>query len=316
MTALFCSECLRAMDADDFFIWLGLAMAASVIGLYFAYRYFKRCRLIEDMPTSKVRSASQGYTELIGFAQVQDQHLSAPLTGRDCLWWRFEIEKYQSSGKSSHWVTVEKGASDTPFFFRDTTGQCRIDPKGAEINPHHRSIWYGSSRRPTKAPPIDRHSGLLSLSGMSFGRRYRYTEHLIRDGDPLYALGHFQTNKNGSRLAAIEEVSANILRHWKLDYQALLTAWDSNGDGELDVHEWQAVRKAAEKEARTQQRKVSAQAPTHSLSKPVANGLPFIIGADAQESLVRKFRHRAAGCAIGFLVAGAMATWMISSRLG
>ena len=85
--------------------WLFLAffISASLLLLYQAFDNLKKARIIEDVPTSKIRSAHQGYVELTGVSRSQDHNLlSAPLTGTRCLWFDYRIERYKG-GKNSRW---------------------------------------------------------------------------------------------------------------------------------------------------------------------------------------------------------------------
>jgi len=312
-TALFCADCIRAMPSPEFGLWLALAAGISLFSLKKSHGRFKRARLIEDMPTSKIRSASQGYTELVGVAVQQGNPQLAPLSNTLCLWWRYTIEKYQRSGKSSHWATVEKRACSQPFHLQDSTGICAIDPDGADIRCKHRHLWYGSTRRPLGTPELGGRAN--SMFSIGLGRRYRYTEYLILEGDPIYALGEFVSDSTGQRTLSPQALSGDILRSWKADYPALLERFDRNDDGELDMKEWRAVRDAALREARRQQAELSQQPLEHLLAKPRHGGLPFIIGSDEQQHLSSHFRRAAALYSGGFLLAGSLASWLISSRL-
>ena len=324
IATLFCSDCVRSMSNWDFAIWLSIASIATLFCLRYCHRTFKRARLIEDMPTSKIRSASQGYTELIGVAELQGNPQLAPLSNTLCLWWRYTIEKYQSSGKSSHWVTVDKKSCSQSFYIKDATGNCRVEPQGAEISCKHRHVWHGNTRRPIGEPKNikqTRNSGFLSLNttsvsfgGIGFGRRYRYTEYLILEGDPLYTLGHFETDSSGKRTLTPKQLTGNILNEWKQDFPALLNKFDQNNDGELDLKEWQLVRKAALKEAKLRQSQLANEPAEHVLTQPQHKGLPFIIGSTEQGHLSRRFRRQAFFYALGFLVAGVLSCWLISSR--
>ncbi|TNE75926.1 MAG: hypothetical protein EP334_09425 [Gammaproteobacteria bacterium] len=317
ISALFCADCIRAMPGAEFSLWLAIAVGASLFSLKKGHGRFKHARLIEDMPTSKIRSASQGYTELVGVATRQGNPQLAPLSNTLCLWWRYTIEKYQSSGKSSHWVTIEKRACSQPFFLQDSTGICQVDPEGADISCKHRHVWYGSTRRPVGTPkPGSFYSGFFNLkANLSFGRRYRYTEYLVMEGDPIYALGEFISDSTGQRTLSPQQLSGDILRAWKADFPALLVKFDHNGDGELDMREWQMVQDAALREARRKQRELSQQPQQHLLAKPRHKGLPFIIGSGEQHQLSSRFRRAALLYAGGFLLLGALASWLLSSRL-
>jgi len=324
IASLFCSECIQSMPTWDFIIWIGLAGFGTFFSLRKCHRLFKRSRLIEDMPTSRIRSASQGYSELIGVAELQGNPRLAPLTNTLCLWWRYTIEKYQSSGKSNHWVTVEKRSSEQPFHLKDSTGLCQIDPSGAEISCRHQRIWHGSTRRPTGSIPditntsskdmISMASTRISIGGLTFGRRYRYTEHVILEGDPLYTLGHFESDATGKRTLHPKQLIGNILSEWKQDFPTLLEQFDRDGDGELDLEEWKLVRQAASEEANTRQLTQANEPVEHLLSKPTHEGLPFIISSTEQTQLSRRFRRNSFFYAIGFLLAGSLSCWLLTSR--
>ncbi|HLS98021.1 MAG: GIDE domain-containing protein [Porticoccaceae bacterium] len=314
MEEFFCGPCLAAMPAGKFYMGLALASGAALIGLHQALRGLFKARLIEDIPTSRIRSASQGYVELIGLASGRGSTLASPLTASPCLWWRYTIERLERSGKSRRWRVVEKGHSEAPFFLDDGSGLCRIEPAGAEVSCLHRKRWEGSARKPGAAASAN--TGLIAALGRlaSLGERYRYTEHLIRDGDPLYVLGHFESDATGARLLTIDQAAGRLIRQWKTDFPQLLVRFDGDGNGVLDSGEWQAVTAAARQAATREQRDGAAAPPDHSLRAPEDGGLPYLIGSHAQEQLARQFRWRAGGFALLFVAALGMAAWLVAGR--
>ena len=105
-----------------------LAVAAFVAGL----TGLRRVRHIEDVPTARVRSAPQGYVELIGRAHAMDgEPIIAPLSQTPCCWYRFRVER--ADGKD--WRTVDSGVSDGIFLLRDETGECVVDPRVPRSRP-------------------------------------------------------------------------------------------------------------------------------------------------------------------------------------
>ncbi len=315
---LLCRECIATADAGEFLFWLALFVALGLMCLYRGYRSFRFKRLVEDMPTSKIRSASQGYTELVGVAEVISRPQTAPLSGEPCVWWRYKVERYQRSRRAGFWVAVDSDASTHPFYLDDGTGQCLIDPEDADINCRHVKTWYGNTRRPLRKPiHYDGSRVVLTtvMSRVSFGNRYRYTEYQIRDGDPLYTLGHFATDSRGQRSVTARELSGDILREWKLDYPSLLARFDSDGNGELDLQEWRQVTQAAREQAEAERRELLSHPQEHAMVKP-HGGLPFIIGSHSQVRLISRFYRRALFFSAGFLVTGSLATWLLAARLG
>ena len=76
------------MDAGEWLQLLLLSLAASIGGLIWGFRSWRRSRLIEDTPLSRVRSATQGYVELGGRARLMPgPPILAPLTLQSCTWW-------------------------------------------------------------------------------------------------------------------------------------------------------------------------------------------------------------------------------------
>ncbi|PVV25981.1 MAG: hypothetical protein B6D79_07685, partial [gamma proteobacterium symbiont of Ctena orbiculata] len=115
-----------------FWSWTLLLTVLTLIALYFTFRNLHRARLIEDTPTSLIRSAPQGYVELVGeAAMMAGEPVLAPLSGMPCCWWRYKIEKKGDKG----WRGVRSGKSDSLFLLKDATGECILDPEGANISP-------------------------------------------------------------------------------------------------------------------------------------------------------------------------------------
>ena len=86
-------------------------------------------------------------------------------------------------------------------------------------------------------------------------------------------------------------------------------------NGELDLREWQVVREAALGKAHEQQAAAAGAPPDHLLSQPEHSGLPFIVSSAEQAHLSTGFRRGALAYAAGFLLAGMLATWLMTSRL-
>ena len=84
------------------FAILALALVVLTgVGFFVWKKSFQHARVMEDMPTSKVRSAAQGFVELAGVQHPLDATpLLAPLTHHPCTWWSYVIEKKQRSSSS------------------------------------------------------------------------------------------------------------------------------------------------------------------------------------------------------------------------
>ncbi|MGA7799537.1 MAG: GIDE domain-containing protein [Gammaproteobacteria bacterium] len=304
---------VRGLDAAEFALLLAVLTALALAAFFFIWRNLRRARIIEDTPTARVRSAAQGYVELEGSARLLDgPSIRAPLTGAECLWWRFKVERRESAVDSrgrrfTSWTTLHCGESDDLFLFDDGTGTCVVDPHGADVVPGVRQVWYGSSEWPRLGPRTG--TGLLGAIGGS----YRYTEERLMPGK-LYALGWFRTLANAD-LSLGEEVSA-LLRQWKLDGRRLLRRFDANGDGAIDAEEWEAARAAALDQIQAERREEAREPATNTLVKPEESRYPFILAGTPQGELTRRYRLRAAAALTVQALAIVLLLWVIAVRHG
>lgn len=298
------------MDGDlfGFFVALAFALGAALGGGWWSLRRWSQARHLLDTPTSKIRSAAQGYVEFYGVLEEQPEALvRGPLTSKPCLWWRFRIEEHQSSGKKRSWRTVESGSSEAWLRMSDGTGECLIDPRGAEVHPAIREVWQGSLRHPLGPA----RTGLLGF--LSSGKRYRYTEERLQAGQPLYAIGDFRTQGGGGQGLDLHAAQGHVIREWKGDYAGLLQRFDGDGNGRLDEGEWQRVRLAAQLEAEDRHRRASHAPVRHQLARP-GESRPFILANAGEDELARRLYWEAAGAAL-LCLAGALASaWLLGVR--
>jgi E3 Ubiquitin ligase len=291
---------------------LHFAIFATVLGtltLYFFYliwRNFHRARVIEDTPTALVRSAPQGYIELEGAGRtLPDQPVMAPLTNTPCVWYRFRIEKEKHGSRSgSNWSEVDAGSSETPFLFYDSTGECLVDPRKAEVTPGIKKVWYGS----TKWPGVHENKGFF---GELIGTRYRYTEERI-DGRELYILGWFDTVRSTDNTVGAE-VSA-LLKFWKQDQAALLKRFDADTDGSIDSDEWQTARQQAHREVIANRAARSAEAATSVIRAGHHDRYPFLISAKPQFLLASRYRRHALYTLLASLAGAGLLAWLFAVR--
>lgn len=286
-----------------------MLVGLTVAGFIGAFYYFLRKRIIEDTPTARIRSAAQGYVELTGIGKLMDgPPIISPLTGTQCTWYSYRIEERRRSGRRTRWVTVDKGTSDELFILEDETGTCVIDPEGAGITPAAKDIWYGSTPRPASGPG----GGRRWFSG----RRYRYTEQRLHPGEPLYAIGLFETVGGAGGHFNVDGDVRELLREWKRGSERLLEKFDRNRDGEIDVQEWEAVRQQAYREVMVRHAERKTAEPMNLMTATHDRRRPYILSAVPQDDLVRRFHHYSAVLILLFFATGATATWLIGLRLG
>lgn len=236
---------------------LGVVALVSFFAWILAYHRYRRIR---DLPTSKVASAAQGYVELFGRSdRLEGDPLVSKLTFLPCCWYRYYVERKSSNDK---WQHVDSGVSVAHFLLVDDTGRCVISPEGAEVLSTRKQVWTEGE--------------------------YRYTEWLLLPQGPLYAVGEFVTK--GGRNAELDEredVSA-LLADWKEDRAELNKRFDLNGDGTIDLKEWELARLQARREVRKRHVEIRSQNGVNLLRKP-RDGRLFLLSNEMPEKLGHRF---------------------------
>ncbi len=154
--------------------------------------WFRLRMMVENMPTSKVRSLAMGLVEVCGEAvQAEKKVLKSPLTGNDCVYYSYKIEELRQEGKHSRWMTVRKGEDRVKFFLRDDTGSVLVDSEGAKIEiPADFQFQTGWGKTiPENVVSFMEHEGLAYKSFLGMGKSMRFAEHFIAPGDKLYIMG-------------------------------------------------------------------------------------------------------------------------------
>jgi E3 Ubiquitin ligase len=175
----------------------------------------RRKHLLEDVPTSRIRSVAMGFAELAGRAKVRTP-LTAPFSGIPCVFYRFQVEEERQSQRGRRWTTVEQGATTEPFYLEDETGTLMVDPSGAE------TVLQRSYRT------FRRDEGW-------FARRKRLSEWWIVPGQKLFIAGTVRRLRD----EALERraVLNDRLRELKHD-QERLKSFDTDQDGQISTEEW------------------------------------------------------------------------------
>jgi hypothetical protein len=174
---------LRARDGSTWHTILGWGMTVFVtlvnlIWFIFAWRQFKLVRLVNDLPTSPIRSVAVGQAELVG--QVRPSIAGTPemtVGGRShkgLVLWQWSSYKYEchtDSDGDTHcsWSHIETQGGGVPFMIHDGSGGMIVDP----------SLWEKSKKKFDLGSILDtwqRGDWKWEVRGLGIG-------------DPVYILG-------------------------------------------------------------------------------------------------------------------------------
>jgi hypothetical protein len=266
---------------DSPLAWRCVAGAIALLSVPAWLSALRRARMVADTPTSQVASAAQGYVELQGRGKsLQGLPVLSPLNQLPCLWYRYRIERR----RDNKWETVERGESDASFLLDDGTGQCLVDPEGAEIIVEHRDQWTSGNQR--------------------------YTQWLILNDEPVYAIGAFITRSGDSQALSVTEDMKALLAEWKRDMPALLKRFDLDGDGRIDLEEWGLARQQARREVEIQHRELREHPDLHLMGLP-ADGRLYLIATLPPARIERRYRLWSIAHLLIFVVSLGWFGWLL-----
>jgi hypothetical protein len=273
-----------AAQAESAEVWPYALSAMAVVSFFAWIANYRRYRAVADLPTSKVASAAQGYTELFGRSEnLPGTPLLSKQSGLPCCWYRYYVEQKTGDDK---WEHVESGSSSEHFLLVDATGQCVISPEGAEVLCAKQETWTQGS--------------------------YRYTEWLLLPRGKLYALGDFAT-VGGAHDALDERTdTSELLAEWKRDETTLLQRFDLDHDGKIDMKEWELARLQARREVRKAHAEIRSRDGVNILRQP-ADGRLYLLACEVPEKIGRRFALWGALHLAVFFGAGSVAFVMFST---
>lgn len=262
----------------DFLILKGfLFFCIFFISLFYFMKFYKFKRMIADLPTSKIRSASMGMVELKGVAK-RKYNLISPAANLPCIYYRVKKYRKASRDETSAWScyeTIRSGA--VPFYIQDESGRACIYPSGAVVYPLKKESYINIG-------------GTFS-SGININvpLNEKWEEELILDNSPLYVLGWAEYPLQEER-SEIKNIRLNILRQIKHD-KDLLMKYDKDKNGVVDQYEWEKAVSDADKIAcKKYLQKPAGASSAFIVLEPPYKGLPMVIASTRiEEKILKKY---------------------------
>lgn len=165
---------------------LAVLTTTAIVCLRTLIREWQKKSNIEEVPTSRIESAAQGYVEIYGTAISTDRKLTSRLRKVPCVYSNYSIDRRPNRGALRRWQNVEKGSFPDQFTISDKTGVCRVHLEDVPDLLCQEKTWYGFTANPQAGGPISRFFA-------GFFGDYRFQETVISPGEPVHVLGWFQT---------------------------------------------------------------------------------------------------------------------------
>jgi len=177
--------------AGELFIYSIGGFFAGIVVFILGVVWFRQMRLIENIPTSKIRSLAMGISEIYGKVVPGKQLLKGPFSGEDCIYYKYEIKELRKTKDTSYWATIRSGSERAQFYLKDDTGTVLVEPKGAKID-ISKDYEFGSgwgADPPQTVLQFMEANGMHHESFFGMNKQMRFMESSIVPGDNLYILG-------------------------------------------------------------------------------------------------------------------------------
>lgn len=166
-----------------------------------------RDRLIANMPTSKIRSVALGLVEIYGKVAKHKETLTAPLSGKECVYCRLSITEWKRGRKRSYPVELRAKEKGVLFKLDDGTGKILVDARGANLENLTRSLDIQNDKSLISKTILEyckkREIELYHKSGSIKNIELKETH--IPIGQDLYIMGIANRNKYKENISDSEE---------------------------------------------------------------------------------------------------------------
>ena len=204
----------RDVPVVVFFFALGLVLLLAVLGLGMAFWSGRITGALRGRKPVAVNALAPGYQLIDG--QASGPLLTAPLTGRPCVWWNVRVWERGIQHKHdtrpvgardgrADWVEQRHEQSSRALQCTQGLVTCAVQPAGITLAvPTELADWQGMHNPPeSRHPPAQPGTAFASnpsqdpgyaMAGGTLvqGARFRYREEIIVPNAPLYVLGRVE----------------------------------------------------------------------------------------------------------------------------
>jgi hypothetical protein len=175
------------------FFYIIVCISIGVVLFVQGLRSYLLKKMIQNIPTTKIRSAAMGLVEIYGEV-VPIKTQKSPLSEDRCVYYKFDVEKPNDKPDITidpimNKVGLNKFASiesREAFYVKDETGMILVDPSTAKIDIDYTHRMESSSGRGLSEFTMN------FLEGKDIQYKHtnqEYVEYLIRPGDNIYVMG-------------------------------------------------------------------------------------------------------------------------------
>lgn len=288
---------------------LGLFILGGLLGTINALR---QMRDIADTPTSKIRSAAQGYVEIVARGSATDAEgaaIAAPLTGSPCCYWELDAQRRIKRDKDRVEWQTEAFIRSVPELLSlgDGTGICHVMIAEAEI---HAGIREERAATPEQRQALAHLFPAHQRPRLDRQAAWRLVETRLPADLDLYAIGRFESFRSNrvpfddswnDRMVGADEGIPVHLRKMVQMLQGKVAPPLQDA-----VARWQDRMRRLEGSAPGAPLMGTAMAHVLGPDRSGGRSRPLILSATPERGLIRRYRLQAVGGVAMALIATAL----------
>jgi hypothetical protein len=233
------------MDSQ-LFLYAAGGLVAGIVIFVKGIQWYGQKRMIDDTPTSKIRSIAMGLVEINGKVAADAKRiLSSPFSGKDCVYYKYMVEEYRSSNKPAMlptvvigenpnampsagggWVAIATQEERANFYLSDATGKVLVDPEGAKIDvpaDYEFSSGFGNDP-PQKVMDFLSGRGISHDGLLGVNKQMRFREYVISPGDGLYIMGTAGANPLAKKGSAMDHTEGLMIQKGENEKMYLISS--------------------------------------------------------------------------------------------
>jgi hypothetical protein len=177
------------MDVVDVAAWVIVPVLAVVVVIVLfqdrlePWRIRRQHRRMPSTPIAALRDHQLG--RIVGSITASEQTLTAPLSGRPCVYYRVVISVYNRG-----WQARATDRCGTRFAMSDRSATAIIEPFYSRLalrSDHREELGWFTEATPEQQAVLARHG--FRRSGVFARRWFRFDEAVIATGDPIGVIG-------------------------------------------------------------------------------------------------------------------------------
>jgi hypothetical protein len=181
-----------------------IIIIAIIGGIIFLGVYFNKAarikRRLRKTPVSSMLQVQEGeVVKVAGKITPVGRMLTAPLSGRQCVYYHVKVEQYKRQGRSSHWATIIEEEVKGDVVLKDGNSFAMVDTSKvlSHLVPDKKfASGFGNDAKGAIEAYLRKHN-VDSTNWLGMNKTLRFNEGVLEPGETVAALGKASWKRRG-----------------------------------------------------------------------------------------------------------------------